>query len=806
MVNGTITEILTQKENDWGRYRLKDNVGKTMLLVGVIPGASCGMTVTVEGREVDTQYGRQFKISSVLRQEADKYAWIRSFLSKGYVKNIGPTKADAMIVKFGEKAISLFDTPEGRKALTEVKGLGIKTIEKALPSYEKNKKYLPIVKYLNGQGTCYQIEKIYERYGEKAISSLKRNPYILTEIDGFGFRKADDIAIAAGMRPDSLERMIAGMVYCLQEGTTEGHCFLTKEELASKLVNFLVKLPETTEATKDSIIKALDNWVEGRETFIEKHPKISALLLEEMAKTAETRTIIRTSFPDAFEKAVERGVLINDADRVYEKKMYETECECAKTLVDMLHESPVRTVTDNAIKEAITRAENRKNEEIKNSGRSGEFKITEEQKAAIEVALKNRVSIISGGPGRGKTAISEIVADAFMSVGRIYDKNDIIMIAPTGRAAQRITESTGFPAMTVHRAVLRDDKPCKKLVLCDESSMIDIFLLKKILDFAKDSNIIFVGDKDQIASVGPGQVLCDMIRSKVIPTAMLTSGHRNTGTIAKNAAKINAGIPISDYIYDEHFVRTDVVHNKIDQTISDWRNKQYEEDERFVNEFKGKLFNDYAEKVRKYGIKNVMLCAATRERGKLCVDALNRELQQIYAGRRESVKFGNSEFHVGDRVMQTKNDYDIELITIVNGVKERSKGVFNGERGTVARIKDMGDNGMCMVVQFDNGAIACYGQNTAKELTLAYVTTIHKCQGSEADCMMMVYTFADYVLLRKSLFYTGETRAKKEFCFYGEVQYKYGRLMSAFDAAVNNNEDKARNTFLTERIKNAVAA
>lgn len=321
------------------------------------------------------------------------------------------------------------------------------------------------------------------------------------------------------------------------------------------------------------------------------------------------------------------------------------------------------------------------------------------------------------------------------------------------------------------------DAPMNKLILCDESSMVDIFLMLKILKFAKDCSIIFIGDVDQIASVGPGKVLKDMIDSGSIPCILLKQGHRNSGTIAHNSELINAGMHIDKYCYDEHFVYTPASTENICSII----------------------VSDYKKKVAQYGITNVMLCSAMRERGVVSVKKLNSLLQEEYTrGQSEAVYSDNLKFRVGDRVMQTKNDYNFEMRR--NG--RPVLGIFNGEKGTVQRIMpDEENDSYKMIVLFDDGSVGGYTKATAVNLTLAYATTLHKCQGSEAACMMMAYTFGDYILLNRALFYTGETRAKKEFRFYGEEKFQYGKVLSAFDIAVKKTDDVKRNTALAERLK-----
>lgn len=775
---GRIIEILTQKENDWGRYRL-DCFGKDIIAVGIIKDAGVGMEVELEGISETTKYGRQFSIKKVLSRKSDTCAGVRKFLMDGYIKGIGPSKAEAIIKAYGVESLSLFETEEGIEKLAKIKGITKKLIEKCIPSYNENKKYKDIILLLNGMGTKCQIEKIYEKYKEDAPKIIKTDPYRLQmDIDGFGFIKADSIAMSAGVKPNSIHRLAAASGYVLEEAQNmSGHCFLTVNEVKERVIELLVPVRKYDDISEKVAKNALSDWFVNKEKLIKKYNPC-AETISSLSEIAETRIAIANTLSEALGNAIEKGIIVNDDGCIYTTKTYNAECMVASILAKMCMENPVRYIDINLINRCIEQIEERKTKDMNAKGIAGVFKITEEQKDAVCLGLMHRVSIVSGGPGRGKTAISEIIAHSFLSAGKVYDKEDVIMIAPTGRAAQRITESTGYSASTAHRIIMSaraGNTPKGKLILVDESSMIDIFLMKGLLEYGKECNIIFVGDIDQIASVGPGKVLRDMISCGRIPCILLKKGHRNTGTIAHNSELINAGMKIDKYVYDKNFVYIPAKAENIADI----------------------LVNDYVQKVKEYGIKNVMLCVAMRKRGCSSVDLLNKKLQDIYTSGKEELKIGDKIFRVGDRVMQIHNDYNFHVKR--NG--EITLGIFNGERGTITSISYVEEyDDYYMLVLFDDGSIGRYSRAKATNLTLAYATTLHKCQGSEAECMMMSYVFGDYLLLNRSLFYTGETRAKKEFRFYGEEQYKYGKLLSAFDIAVSKTEDNNRNTRLSERI------
>ena len=710
--------------------------------------------------------------NNVPQKESGTYDGIKKFLSGGYINGIGKAKADEIISLFGEKSLELFETDEGLDLLKNVKGMGKASIEKARNSYEENKKYKDIVLFLNGLGTKNQVMAIYKRYGSDAVNKLREDPYRLrNEVSGYGFIRADNIALASGIEKDCKSRVIAASEHVMNMAVSSGDCYLTMEELREEVINLLAPAPKCEGISEKKANRMIDSW-EKKHTA-----KLDPETWEKLDKAYRERAVLTRAFYDAIKEAIGNGRFVDDDGRIYARKMYETECQTAKMLKEMCSLEPVRRVSDAEIEDAISAVEKEKNRRMGDN----RFIATDEQRKAVSLALKNRVSIISGGPGRGKTAISEMVATGFMAQSGICARNDIIMLAPTGRAAQRITESTGFAATTAHRALLSaktNGIPCGKLIMCDETSMADIFLMHAILIYARKCSLVFIGDVDQIASVGPGKVLRDMIDSKMIPCILLKEGHRNSGTIAKNSALINAGVKIKDYDYDDHFVYVPATAKSIADV----------------------MVSDYARKVKEYGIKDVMLCAAMKDRGACSVNKLNERLSEIFTKGNAEAYYGTKRFRVGDRVMQIKNDYEF----VAMKGKVQRKGVFNGEKGTVVKIiYSSGFEDPKMVVLFDDGSLGGYTKKTAQNLTLAYATTLHKCQGSEAACVMMAYTFGDYVLLNRSLFYTGETRAKKEFRFYGEEKYKYGKMLSAFDIAVSKAGDSKRNTFLTERIRAA---
>ena len=786
-LQGIITKIPVQKENDWGRYEVDLGNGETTIAVGIIPAAGIGSEVTLDGSETTNAYGKQFQIKKALSVKADKLAGVRKFFADGYISGIGEVKGNLLVNKFGKKALDMFETQEGRNELaSSVKGLGRKTIETAHLSYLVNKKYLDLVIFLNGMGTKKQVSDIFTKYGVGAIAMLKRNPYKLqAELDGFGFMRADAIAMAAGIKANSKFRLSAAISYVLTDAAeSDGHCYLTEEQIYDRVLALLAPIPKSADIGEKAIQNALADWEHNREKFIAGYDP-STDLLDEMGSAWETKNLMKDSLTEAIEYGVEENTLIVESSdgetRYYTKKMYDVETEIAANVLKMLAKPPIRKISDGNVERAIKAIQDRKNAEMKAKGLPATFELTEEQIGAIRVGAQNRIGVISGGPGRGKTTICEAISEAFLSAGKQYDKDDVVMLAPTGRAAQRIKESTGYQAMTAHRAILSaKSNPGllqNKLVICDEWSMADVYLMNNFMKAVQESNVIFIGDVFQIASVGPGKVLRDLIDSKCIPCQMLLKGHRNSGTIAKNADRIRVGMKMRELEKDGAFMYFPFQDH--DQMLA-------------------VLVNDYIANVKKYGIEEVMLCTATKERGSVSVSKLNTSIQAALTAKNEKATYGSKTFHVGDRVMFTKNNYDFLRKTATGELVE---GLFNGERGIICKIlPDPELDSYKMIVRFDDGSFGGFTKNSVEDLVLAYATTMHKCQGSEAKCVMVANTFSDWMLLIRSLFYTGVTRAKTQCLLYGEEKFQYGHWQSVFDRAISNDKDIIRQTRLKERL------
>ena len=797
-IEGKITNIYNQTESDWCRFRLEDKFGRAYTCVGVIPNLISNAKITLEGKTINNQYGEQLKISKVVQYDSARLATAYSFLTN-FCNNIGPKTTDLILDTFGNDTVNILLNDIDR--LQEVHGIGKIRLQSVKDTLRANRDYLEIVSFFNGKITKNQAVKIMTKYGSQVIKELKTNPYIVCELDGFGFKTVDKLALSSGIKKDSIFRISAAIVYALEESCkSKGHTFLNVEELEDASVEILVPLPMLSHAKTRSITNCLKDFDNKKDEFIKKY-KLDEDEINALVECHLSRQSIRSLFPEGVQSAIAQNTIINNDGRIYTPKLYAAEVGVAKILLELLMQQSLSYIESKFIDQCIVSYER---DETLNNPKNGSFHLTEEQTNAIKKSLMSRVSIITGGPGRGKTAITKAIVRTWQRHG-----GKVLLMAPTGRAAQKIKESTGYEASTIHKGIYMygklkeplqmgaDNKPI--LIIVDEASMIDILLMYDLLQVVKNCNIIFVGDKDQIASVGPGNVLKDMIASEKVPCTFLTKGHRNTGSIAHNSELINTGHSLAEYCYDSHFQYfegSDKPTNKVAPGPAAYLQEHVP--------IRDMMIDDYIKQVKKYGIKEVMMCTAMR-RGVIGVSVMNKLIQKKLTAHGDCLMRDDTKFYAGDRVMQTQNNYNFIKTYHKNSFNKTVLGLFNGDRGTVLSINKQGNS---MTVEFDDGAIGIFTQNSETNdynaLELAYDTTVHKTQGSDAKCVIMGYVWGDYILLNRNLFYTGETRAKEEFRFYGSHR-PYGRnvSMSAFDFAVMKNDDAKRNTYLKERLQGA---
>lgn len=745
-----IKAIYTQDENGKGLYAV-ETFGEVSSIEATIPCAYVGMEIIINdenGKVIVTPTGKNQGLSNFLIDN---------------ISGIGPAKTQHV-------SLDLYNAILNENVIYVCGTLGVKEDKaKEIIAFAKgNRTILELYIITNGVCSKNKIHKIYETYGNRSCNLLRNNPYKLTEMCGIGFLEADKIACSTGIAKDSFIRISSAINYILFTAAfSNGHCYLTKEQLKEELINLLVDIPKSAGKAKEkACLNAIFDWENKKEKFIKTYKPMDEEIIYMDCAVSQINALEK-NINGGIEYAIHNYQCVREDNRLYVPAIYKAEVSSSNTVLKMIQNSKDYVFSDDEIKKALKEVENRKTEELRANGK-GAFCATEEQLEAVYLAVQNRFSIISGGPGRGKTAIAEIIAQIYKNK---YGNDAVLMMAPTGRAAQRITESTGYKATTIHYAITQP-KTNNKLIIADESSMIDILLFSKFMEWAEQNSILLLGDVNQIASVGPGQVLRDLINCGNIPYIKLNKGHRNSGSIANNSDLINAGKPIYSYEFDNAFMYKPASRESISNTFLDY-------------------FDDA---VKEFGIKNVMAITPSK-RGVLSVETLNKVIQKHYSDKNVSLQVSPDViFHLGDRVMQTKNNRDFPLM-----LPDRTKGygIFNGERGTIIKIeKDKG-----LFVQFDDGKIGAYKKETARELTLSYVMTIHKCQGSESPCVLMGMTFQDAFLINRNLFYTGETRAKKKIILIGEQKKsKRGNYMqSAFDLAVYKTNDKERQTTLSKR-------
>ena len=757
---GTIKKVTHDKGN-WQRIKFLCKGETTEIVaIGNIKGAKDGFTAKLEGEKViDPTYGPQIKVTSSEIEEAKEKDGIIAYLASKCVKGIGMATAKKVYERFGNDSLDIVKNhPE---KLLEIKGFSQKKVDMVIESQKDSDLPISVYKLLGGQITDYQVNKIIEHYGKNTVKVLETNPYqLIYDIDGIGFTKADKLAQACGISKHSKERVGAALVYVLQTlANSDGHCYsylTTLEKLGISLLNPLSKEIINSIHAKnkfqDELFAISDKWEDNRNSFLTKY-RVNEKYYDELDNWVSERMKYLDVFADSILDEVDNEHMVldeseDDETKIYWSTLYNAEQFTGKVLGKLCRLKSVKKISKEKIENTIQLVE-------KEEG----YELGSEQKDAIRVGARNRISIITGGPGRGKTTIIKTIADAW------NDNDHLILCAPTGRAAQRMKESTGRNAETIHRKIMQEP-PSKCLIIVDESSMIDIQLARRFLSWATeyDNNIIFVGDLDQLPSVGPGAFFRDIIQCGRIPTAKLKTCYRNSGSIAYNSDVINKGQSTKNFIIDKHFELVDVDNENIQETI----------------------INKYKELREKYIEKDICILSPSRPSSS-GIDALNTIIREKYNPIKKSDPvLEGCFFRIGDRVMQTKNNAKKE--TFKDGVIQY--GIFNGDCGKIIDIDIPNES---FIIEFDDGRTAMFDTSEMTTFVLAYAMTIHKSQGSEYKAVILICSTQHFVMLKRNLLYTGETRAKDEISIIGTKK--------AVSMAIRDNTQKLRNTQLKEIIK-----
>ena len=721
-------------------YRNADN-GYTVLnlvsgeeeitCVGIFSAIAEGENIEASGDYTDhPTYGKQFKVESFEEKAPEDEEAIERYLGSGAIRGIGLALAARIVRRFKADTFRIIE--EEPERLAEVKGISERKAMEIADQVNEKRDLRQAMIFLQQYGITMNLAvKVYQQYGQEVYGIIRENPYRLADdIEGVGFRTADEIAVRVGIRMDSDFRIRSGILYVLLQASTEGHTYLPEEELTRRTGQLL----------------------EVGEEQIEKQYMDLAIERKIIMKQGENQT------------------------QIYAASFYYMEANTA-TMLKQLNVS--YDVPDLEIEERVRRIE-------KQTG----MELDEHQMTAVKEAVRNGLLIITGGPGTGKTTTINTIIKYFEMEGL-----DIFLAAPTGRAAKRMSETTGFEARTIHRMLElnggvdgaagfeRNEKnPLETdVVIIDEMSMVDISLMHALLKaVAVGTRLILVGDVNQLPSVGPGSVLRDIIRSHECNVVMLTKIFRQASTsdIIVNAHKINQGeeVTLDNKSMDFFFLKrydADVIISVVLQLIKQKLPK-------FVD-------------ATPYDIQVL----TPMRKGLLGVERLNGILQRYLnppSPQKREKEHGDILFREGDKIMQTRNNYQLEWeIRTKYGLSvDKGTGVFNGDMGIVREINDFAET---MTVEFDEGRMVEYPYKLLDELELAYAITIHKSQGSEYPAVVIPLLSGPSMLMNRNLLYTAVTRARKCVTLVGNEV--------TFAQMVQNTSQQKRYSGLCDRLKEA---
>lgn len=721
-------------------YRNADN-GYTVLnlvsgeaeitCVGIFSAIAEGENIEASGDYTDhPTYGKQFKVESFEEKAPEDEEAIERYLGSGAIRGIGLALAARIVRRFKADTFRIIE--EEPERLAEVKGISERKAMEIADQVNEKRDLRQAMIFLQQYGITMNLAvKVYQQYGQEVYGIIRENPYRLADdIEGVGFRTADEIAVRVGIRMDSDFRIRSGILYVLLQASTEGHTYLPEEELTRRTGQLL----------------------EVGEEQIEKQYMDLAIERKIIMKQGENQT------------------------QIYAASFYYMEANTA-TMLKQLNVS--YDVPDLEIEERVRRIE-------KQTG----MELDEHQMTAVKEAVRNGLLIITGGPGTGKTTTINTIIKYFEMEGL-----DIFLAAPTGRAAKRMSETTGFEARTIHRMLelnggvdgaagfeRNEQNPLETdVVIIDEMSMVDISLMHALLKaVAVGTRLILVGDVNQLPSVGPGSVLRDIIRSHECNVVMLTKIFRQASTsdIIVNAHKINQGeeVTLDNKSMDFFFLKrydADVIISVVLQLIKQKLPK-------FVD-------------ATPYDIQVL----TPMRKGLLGVERLNGILQRYLnppSPQKREKEHGDILFREGDKIMQTRNNYQLEWeIRTKYGLSvDKGTGVFNGDMGIVREINDFAE---MMTVEFDEGRMVEYPYKLLDELELAYAITIHKSQGSEYPAVVIPLLSGPSMLMNRNLLYTAVTRARKCVTLVGNEV--------TFEQMVQNTSQQKRYSGLCDRLKEA---
>lgn len=696
-------------ENGYTVAEIKDNsTSQIYTITGNFPPINPGETIRIKGEWIiHKKFGRQIKVKDISSLGIHSPLSIKLFLASGKIKYIGEKTAESIVNHFGKDTYDILEKhPE---KILEVEKIGKFKFEKIKIGWNEYKDLKELISFLLIHGISAGFSnKIYRAYGKNAIEIVKTNPYqLIYDIKGIGFKSADGIAEKLGEKKDSINRIKAGIIYLLDAASEEGHIFLPMDILVGQAQEILGVIPEMVLSGINKLSREKKIFVENENVYLMSHYEAEIFIADKIKRITKVPL-----------KELDLSVIEGEIPLV-EKKMG--------------------------------------------------IKFAEKQKEAIKKAVNSKFFILTGGPGTGKTTIIRGMIEFFKKM-----KLFVALTAPTGRAAKRMEETCGLPAKTIHRLleykpnqggfIRNESYPLKAdVIIVDESSMMDVFIFRSLLLGAGlKTRIILVGDIDQLPSVGPGNVLKDLILSGKVEITQLKEIFRqdNINSIVLNAHRINSGDKIHiDNKKDENFF---FIKEEIPEKIVD----------RIVDLCKRRLPWRY-----KCDPLNDIQVLTPMHKGDVGAINLNNVLQEVLNKNKLAIKRGNRLFKKGDKILQTKNNYE--------------KDVYNGDIGIIKRI-DIEES--TVTVHFE-GKYVKYNLSELDEITLAYAITVHKSQGSEYDIVLLPFSTQHFIMLQRNLLYTAVTRSKKVFIIIGTFK--------ALHIAINNNKVAERFTSLRKKLQNA---
>lgn len=682
------------------------NLVKQIKAVGYCLPISENLKFDIQGKWIkNPKFGLQYEVDSYEEIIIPSKDNILSYLTSGQIKGIGPVIAERIYQTFGDKTLDILDNDP--KQLLSIHGISQGKLQKICDSYLANRGARDVVAFLTPHGiTANRAVRLYKEYGSRAMEIVQKHPYQLCELAGIGFATADKIALNMGVSRTSTERVDEGLIYTLADAEGKGHLCMEKHAY----INACMKLLDTPELTEEMLANR-------------------AYML------------------------VQSGRLVSYQGNAYRRKTAKAE----ESLALMIHQR---------LKDSHQYFNGDMDAELDLEEARLNLKLAPEQRSAVNVALSNGLSIITGGPGTGKTLIQRAILDIYRKKN---PSKEICCCAPTGRAARRMEQSTGHQASTVHKALnlfagddgfFSEPTPLDAdLILVDEVSMLDIYLAGHLFEaLKKGSQLVLIGDADQLPSVGPGAVLSELIASGCIPVVRLDKVFRqNAGSrIAINAKLIRHGNLNLEYGTDFQFIDSPEIAESADY-----------------------IANLYTQEIQKYGVDNVVLLSPYRQKTETGVNALNTYIQQMVnpaVPDKKEVAVGKRTFREGDKVMQIKNFEDVS----------------NGDVGYVKRIVPLG-NESAIFIDFGDNRIKEYDTSDLEMLDLGYASTIHKSQGSEYKSVIINLQCAHSIMLTRPLIYTAITRGKDKVTIVGERR--------AMCIAIKRTDTEKRGTCLAHRLQ-----